>query len=81
MIIIPLLILTYIYIKFGLFVLIQISIWSFVFILATYLNEINPSDLQYKVIRILAIITILFIFLLTFINILKLSYLFKDLLV
>jgi hypothetical protein len=61
MIIILILILTLIYIKFGLLVVIQILIWTLVFILATFLSNINPTNKEYYIIRILSIIVIIFI--------------------
>lgn len=60
MIMIIILTLTIIYIKFGLFVLIQILIWTLVFILSNFLIGINPSK-EYYIIRIMAIIVIIFI--------------------
>lgn len=60
MFILPILLLTLIYIKFGLFVLIQILIWSLVFILSNFLIQFNPNREMY-IIRILSILVIMFI--------------------
>lgn len=59
--IILILIFTEIYIHFGLFVLIQIMIWTLVFILSTFLSNIDPSNKQFPIIKILSIIVIFFI--------------------
>lgn len=61
MIILLILIFTLIYIKFGLFILIQILIWFSVYFLSNFLLGINPSNKEMHIIRILSIIVIIFI--------------------
>lgn len=61
MILILVLFLIIIHIKFGLLTLIQISIWLIVFFSSNFLLGINPNEIKFKAIRILAVITILFI--------------------
>lgn len=61
LIIIILLFLGTVYIQFGLLVLFQIILWIIVFFLSNFLLGINPDNTQFKVIRAMAIIVIIFI--------------------
>jgi hypothetical protein len=53
---------TMIYIKFGLFTLIQIMIWSIVLLTSNILIGINPNSKELHVIRFTSILVIMFIF-------------------
>jgi hypothetical protein len=53
--------LSIIYLQFGLLPLAQIIIWIIVFFLSNFLLGINPDNTQFKVIRAMAIIVIIFI--------------------
>jgi hypothetical protein len=61
MILILLLFLLATYIKLGAFVLIQIIIWLIVFISSNFLIGINPSNIQFKITRILSVCVIVFL--------------------
>jgi hypothetical protein len=61
MIILLLLFLLITHIKFGAFVLFQIIIWLIVYFLSTFISGINPSNIQFKIIRLLSIFVIAFI--------------------
>ena len=52
--------LSIIYLQFGLFQLAQIIIWIIVFFLSNFLLGINPDNTQFKVIRAMGIIVIIF---------------------
>jgi hypothetical protein len=52
--------LSIIYLQFGLFPLAQIIIWIIVFFLSNFLLGINPDNTQFKVIRAMGIIVIIF---------------------
>jgi hypothetical protein len=59
MILLLLILLILIYIQFGLFVLIQIVIWTMVFLTSNLLIALNPFSRQYYVIRAISIIVII----------------------
>lgn len=61
MILLILLFLLTIHFKFGVFVLIQIITWLIVFISSNFLVGINPSNIQFKITRILSLCVIVFI--------------------
>ena len=61
MILLVLLSLIIIYLFFGVFVLIQILIWTMVFFLSNFLIGINPFNKEYHTIRLMSIIVIIFI--------------------
>lgn len=52
--------LSIIYLQFGLLSLAQIILWIIVFFLSNFLSGINPDNTQFKVIRAIAIIVIIF---------------------
>jgi hypothetical protein len=56
------LLLTIIYIQFGLFALIQIIIWLIVFISSNVLIGLNPWNIKAHITRILSICVIIYIF-------------------
>lgn len=56
------LIFSVIYIHYGLFTLIQIMIWTLVFLLSNLILGINPDNKEMHVARLISIITIIFIF-------------------
>lgn len=50
-----------IYIHYGLFTLIPVLIWTIVFFASSFLYGINPSKIEFRIIRIMSIIVIIFI--------------------
>jgi len=52
---------TFTYIYFGLFVFIQIFIWTIIFFLSNFLHGINPLSKEFIIIRIMSILVIIFI--------------------
>ena len=61
MLLIFLFILSLIYIQFGLFVSIQIVIWTIVFLLSNFLIGINPFNKEFYIIRIISVFVIILI--------------------
>ena len=61
MLLIIITILFFIYIKVGLLLVIQIVLWSLVFICSNFLVGINPLRIEYYVIRALSIMVIVFL--------------------
>jgi hypothetical protein len=61
MILLLIIILSLLYIKFGLFVLAQLILLTIVFFISNFLVGINPDNTEMKVIRVISVITILFI--------------------
>ena len=56
-----LLIIILLYIKFGLFVLSQVILLTTIFFISNFLVGINPDNTEMKVIRVISVITILYI--------------------
>nr|YP_009487209.1 hypothetical protein [Russula abietina]AWB36111.1 hypothetical protein [Russula abietina] len=67
--------LIFIYIYFGLFVLIQIIIWLSVFFVSNFLIGVNPEHRELYLIRILSILVICFVFYYNSKQIINTSYL------
>jgi len=61
MILFTLIFLLVVYIHFGILVLIQIILWLIVFITSNFISRINPSNIQFQVIRVMSVCVILFI--------------------